>query len=85
MMVEVAVIGRLAVGLVWQSLWCFALCCQKNTCTCRGQHLTQSHEAIMTNVTSALSGLIVSSLLIFLDIFVEFTFSVENEVSIKSF
>ena len=38
----------------------------------------------MSNVTSVLSGFIVSSLLIFPDIFVEFTLSVENEIGVKS-
>lgn len=86
MMVLLADLGNLVLGLVWQSPWCFALCYKKNACTCRGQHLTQSCEAFsfMSNVTSVLSGFIVSSLLIFPDIFVAFTFSVENEIGIKS-
>lgn len=76
----------LSLGLVWQSPWCFALCYWKSACTCRGQHLTQSCEgfSFMSNVTSVVSGFIVSSLLIFPDIFVELAFPLENEISIKS-
>lgn len=50
------------------------------------QRLTQPCEAFsfMSNVTSVLSEFIVSSLLIFPDIFVEFAFSVENEISNRS-
>lgn len=85
-MVLLADLGNLVLELVWQSPWCFAFCYNKNACTCRGQHLTQSCEAFsfMSNVTSVLSGFIVSSLLIFTDIFVEFTFSEEKEIGIKS-
>lgn len=38
----------------------------------------------MSNVTLVVSGFVVSSLLIFPGIFVEFSFSVENELGIKS-
>lgn len=72
MMAILADLRRLFLGFLWQSPWCFALCCWKNACSCRGQHLTQSCEAFsfMSNVTSVLSGFIVSSLLTFPDIFV---------------
>lgn len=85
-MAILADLQRLSLRFVWQSPCCFALCCWKNACTCRGQHLTQSCEtfSFMCNVTSVLPEFSISSLLIFPDIFVEFPFSLENEISIKS-
>lgn len=80
MMAILSDLRRLSLGLVCQSPWRFALCYWKNACTCRGQRLTQSCEAL----SSVLSGFIVSSLLIFPDIFLELAFSLENEISIKS-